>query len=236
MKRYAVRMSIEGIDVTANGEEEAIRNCDEDVRSCVGDWNYTVTDVSETDEPLTQELDDITYLGSSVEEPGEEGEEDTWTMEGEIEVVVEANNKDEAAEKAKILPKALRYPVDEEGRTLHRYAVTLKAPMNITADDEDEAVRNCDDDAREFVVQNDHLEVASIEEVDPDDVSLTKSVDDIEFLPSEVARSAAEGSADWLMNGVYKVVVDAANPTEAGAAAKKFPKSFDFEAAPSPAM
>lgn len=234
MKRFAVRMSIEGIDVTANNEEEAIRNCDSDVRSCVGDWNYTVTNVSETDEPLTQELDGITYLGSSVEEPGEEGEEDTWTMEGEIEVVVEANNETEAAERAKILPKALRYPVDEEGRTLHRYAVTLKAPMDITADDEDDAVRNCDDDAREFVIENDHLEVASIEEVDPDDVSLTKSVDDIEFHRSEVARSAGEGSVDWLMNGVYTVVVDAANPAEAGEAAKKLPKSF--EPSPSPAM
>jgi hypothetical protein len=108
MKRFAVRMAIEGIDVTAKGEDEAIRYCDDDVRSHVGDWNYTITAVSETDEPLTEHLADITYNGSSVEEPGEEGEEDTWTMEGEIEVVVEANNEGEAAERAKALPKALR--------------------------------------------------------------------------------------------------------------------------------
>lgn len=236
MPHYAVTMGIEDIDVTANGEDEAIRYCDSDVRQFVGDWNYTVDSIAETDEEPTEDIDDIQFNGSSVEEPGEEDEEDTWTMRGEIEVVVEAKNEKEAAEKAKALPKALRYPVDDQGRTLHRYAVTLHAPMNITADDEDDAVRYCDEDAREFVVQNDRLDVVQVEEVDPSDVSLTESIDDIEFRRSVVAQAAGKGASDWLMNGVYVVVVDAANPAEAGETAKKLPKTFSEDAAPAPAM
>jgi hypothetical protein len=96
--------------------------------------------------------------------------------------------------------------------------------------------RHCDDDAREFVVQNDRPEIASVAEVDPADVSLTRSIDDIEFQRSEVVESPKEGSCDWLLNGVYTVVVDAADPAEAGEAAKKLPKSLEPEAAPAPGM
>lgn len=236
MRRYAVTMSIEGIDVTASGEDEAIRHGDSDVREFVGDWNYTVTAVSHTDADLTESLDDIQFNGSSVTEPGLDEEESSWTMEGEIEVVVQAKDEKEAAEKAKALPAALRYPVDAQGRELHRYAVTLHASMNITADDESEAIRNCDDDAREFVVQNDVLEVANVDEVDRSEFSLTKSIDNIEFGRSQVVTPAVEGSCDWLVNGVYTVVVDAANPEEAGEAAKMLPRSFVEELSPSPAI
>lgn len=47
---------------------------------------------------------------------------------------------------------------------MRRYAVTMHAEMGITADDEDEVIRNCNSDVREFVAQNE-VRVASVTEV-----------------------------------------------------------------------
>lgn len=108
-----------------------------------------------------------------------------------------------------------------------RYAVTLHAEMNITADDEAEAVRNCNSDAREFVVQNEGLEVADVEEVNSNEVDLTEDIDDIVFHDSEVVEEPEPGWVDWVMAGVYVVVVDAPDPKAAGEAAKLLPKQLD---------
>ena len=118
-----------------------------------------------------------------------------------------------------------------------RYAVTLTAEMSITADDEDEAIRNCNSDAREFFFQNDTLEVHDVTEVDPKQYGLTESSDDVAFEESEVVEPAEEGSVDWTMNGVYTVVVDAKDQNEAIALAKALPKKLEaLENTPAPSV
>lgn len=112
---------------------------------------------------------------------------------------------------------------------MRRYAVTFNAEMNITADDEDEAIRNCNSDTREFIAQNEDFEIAEIHEVGEDE-ALTESLDDIRFGESEVVGPPEEDEGvDWTMNGVFTVVVDAANRVDAGELAKKLPAKLAAE-------
>lgn len=232
MPRYEVTLSAE-MGITADDENEALRNCDSDAREFVAENDVIEVEgvvEASADHELTEDLGDIQFHPSEVVDEAEEGSVD-WTMKGVYSVVVDAENEAQAIETAKALPRRLA----REGM-LARYVVTLTALMNVTAEEEAEAIRYCDDDAREFVVQNDSLEVKAIHQVAFDAEEPTEDLDGIRFQPSEVVRAPEEGSVDWLVNGVYSVVVDAISPTEAGELAKALPARLGAERTAGPSI
>jgi hypothetical protein len=236
MRRYAVTLNAE-MNITADDEDEAIRNCNSDVREFVAqNEDLEIAEIHEVGdaEELTASLDDIQVEESEVVDPAEDGEVD-WTMNGVFTVVVAAESPAEAGELAKRLPAKIAALDEEEEHDLTRYAVALTAEMWITAGNREEAIKNCNDDAREFIAVND-VKVAGVTEVDPNVTELTQSLEDIEFREPEVVQAAKKTSLDWLLNGVYVVVVDAKDPAEAGEIAKGLPQTLPRQLSSGPTI
>jgi len=83
-----------GIQVTADDQSRALRYLVEDAGELRREWNYDDAEVSDTDEELTQDGDDI-GIEVDVDVPQGRGER-VWTGNARFDVVVDAQD-DEAA-------------------------------------------------------------------------------------------------------------------------------------------
>ena len=83
-----------GIQVTADDQSRALRYLVEDAGELRREWNYDDAEVSDTDEELTQDGDDI-GIEVDVDVPKGRGER-VWTGNARFDVVVDAQD-DEAA-------------------------------------------------------------------------------------------------------------------------------------------
>jgi len=83
-----------GIQVTADDQSRALRYLVEDAGELRREWNYDDAEVSDTDEELTQDGDDI-GIEVDVDVPQGRGER-VWTGHARFDVVVDAQD-DEAA-------------------------------------------------------------------------------------------------------------------------------------------
>jgi len=83
-----------GIQVTADDQSRALRYLVEDAGELRREWNYDDAEVSDTDEELTEDGDDI-GIEVDVDVPKGRGER-VWTGNARFDVVVDAQD-DEAA-------------------------------------------------------------------------------------------------------------------------------------------
>jgi len=83
-----------GIQVTADDQSRALRYLVEDAGELRREWNYDDAEVSDTDEELTQDGDDI-GIEVDVDVPKGRGER-VWTGNARFDVVVDAQDDDAA--------------------------------------------------------------------------------------------------------------------------------------------
>lgn len=97
---WSVIIAVEGVDVTADSEEDAKKRLEEDFGEFRANWNYEAGEAEKTDDDPQPDTEtwDLEISGGNHDD--EEAEETTWTGNFETTYIVRALTAEEAKEKA----------------------------------------------------------------------------------------------------------------------------------------